>query len=63
MLTEKQKAEYIAEIGTEFNALIGRKLTNLKYSTREENEATLRQMIDSEKMNVDKVIKIIYPRN
>lgn len=62
-MTGKQKADYIAKIGSEFNALIGRKLTNLKYSNREENEVTLREMISDSTLNHDKIVKIIYPRN
>lgn len=63
MLTGKQKAEYIEELGTKFNAAIDRKLTNLKESSRAENEILLRQMIGNAPIDANKVVKIIYPRN
>ena len=62
-MTGKQKAEYIEQIGNKFNVSISRKLTNLKYTQREVNEVELRGMIDSSIINVDRVVKIIYPRN
>jgi len=62
-MTGLEKANYIEKIADEFNSLIGRKPTNLKHSARTENEVTLREMLDHNKVNVDKVVKIIYPRN
>jgi hypothetical protein len=62
-MTGKIKAEYIEQLADRFNAAINRQLTNLKESSRPENEILLREMIGNTPINANKVVKIIYPRN
>ena len=62
-MTGKQKADYIEEVADKFNKIVQRSPVNLKHSFRATNEVTLRAMLDPNKVNVDKVVKIIYPRN
>lgn len=62
-LSGLQKANYIQKIANEFNSSLGRSLVNLMPNSRVENEIKLRAMIDPKKNNVDKVVRIIYPRN
>jgi hypothetical protein len=62
-MTGRQKAEYIENLANNFNKAIKRTLTNLKESSRAENEILLREMIGNAPVNADKIVNIIYSRN